>query len=260
MAKKFNGIIKVDNFLDGTDIYYTTKEDGVSVGPYAGFNLGLHVEDDVKSVLKNRYGLEKNIRKKLVWMNQTHSNVVKFVDYKDAQSAKGMSSGTEAISLGVEADGIVTIDKSVALCVLTADCLPLLLASEDKKVVAAVHCGWKGMQSGIIRNTIALMRRCTFAPIYAFIGPCIGPMSYEVGPELLEQFCNANPKSKEEFEAQGNGKYLCSLPGLCSMFLNDLGIDNIKNSNLDTYAEDSKFFSYRRENVTGRIASIISLN
>ena len=192
-------------------------------------------------------------------MNQTHSDKVSLCDYRNAQSAKAMLRGTEAVSLGVEADGIVTNDRNVALAVLTADCLPLLMASEDKKVIAAVHCGWKGLKAGIVKNAVTLMRRCSLSNIHAFIGPCIGPKSFEVGQEVLEQFSENFSHAKEAFVSKDNGKYLCSLPMLCSQALTECGVNNIVYSGEDTYS-DEKYYSYRRANVTGRMASIISIN
>lgn len=259
MAKNCSSLVEVENFLNGVYAAYTIKEGGKSEGPYQGFNLGLHVGDDEQTVLKNRQLLEKSIHRSIVWMNQTHSNKVVLCDYRNAQSAKGMLRGTEAVTLGVDADGIVTNDRNVALAVLTADCLPLLMASEDKKVIAAVHCGWKGLKAGIVKNAVTLMRRCSLANIHAYLGPCIGPKSFEVGSEVLEQFSETFPKAKDAFVSRNNGKYLCSLPLLCSQALTQCGVNNIVFSDEDTFIGE-KFYSYRRANVTGRMASIISIN
>lgn len=258
MAKNCNSLIEAENFLSGVYAAYTINEGGSSNGPYSSFNLGLHVGDDEHNVLKNRQVIEKALHKSIVWMNQTHSNKVILCDYKNAQSAKAMLRGTEAVTLGVDADGIVTNDRNVALAVLTADCLPLLLASEDKSVIAAVHCGWKGLKAGIVKNAVTLMRRCSLSNIHAYIGPCIGPKSFEVGAEVLEQFSETFTDAKAAFEPKVNGKFLCSLPLLCSQALIQCGVNNIVFSDEDTYTSD-KFFSYRRTNVTGRMASIISL-
>lgn len=259
MAKNCSSLIEVENFLNGITAAYTIRDGGNSEGPYKGFNLGLHVGDDEHIVLKNRQILEKSVHKSIVWMNQTHSDKVVLCDYRNAQSAKSMLRGTEAVSLGVEADGIVTNDRNVALAVLTADCLPLLMASEDKKVIAAVHCGWKGLKSGIVKNAVTLMRRCSLSNIHAYIGPCIGPKSFEVGQEVLDLFSENFSHAKEAFVSKDNGKYLCSLPLLCSQALTECGVNNIVFSDEDTYS-DEKYYSYRRANVTGRMASIISIN
>ncbi len=258
MAKNCSGFVEVENFVKGVEAGYTIREGGKSETPYDSFNLGLHVGDDERNVLKNRQLLEKSLHKNIVWMNQTHSNKVEWCDVRNAQSAKAMLRGTEAVTLGVEADGIVTNDRNVALAVMTADCLPLLMASSDKKVVAAVHCGWKGLKNGIVKNAVKQMRKGSLAPIIAYLGPCIGPKSFEVGAEVLDQFKVSFPKAVEAFIQKDNGKYLCSLPMLCTQALNECGVTNIIQSNEDTFSQD-KFFSYRRHNQTGRMASIISL-
>ncbi len=259
MAKNCSSFVEVENFIKGITLGYTVRDGGVSSVPYDSFNLGLHVGDDEKCVLKNRQTLEKIIHKNIVWMNQTHSNKVALCDFSNAQSARAMQRGTEAVTLGIEADGIVTNDKNVALAVLTADCLPLLMATEDNRVISAVHCGWKGLKSGIVKNAVTLMRRCSLANIHAYIGPCIGPECFEVGSEVLDLFLENFPKAEDAFKAKDNGKYLCSLPLLCTQALNQCGISQIIYSNEDTFSSD-KFFSYRRSNVTGRMASIICIN
>ena len=129
---------------------YTTRLEGKSEGDYSSFNLGLHVEDEPQAVLQNRLALEKHLSKKVVFMNQTHSDKVILVDKNDVCECEKMLEGKTPVSLGVEADGIVTCDSTVALAVLTADCLPLLMTTKEGNVIAAVHCGWKGVYSNII--------------------------------------------------------------------------------------------------------------
>ena len=236
---------------------YTTRRNGVSEGDFSSFNLGLHVEDDPKAVLQNRFALAKHLSKKIVFMNQTHSDKVVLVDKNDACESKKMLEGTIPVSLGVEADGIVTCDKSIALAVLTADCLPLLMTTEDGAVVAAVHCGWKGVYLNIIKNAVSLIREHSQREIYAYLGPCIGPESFEVGGELLDKFKSVLEKADLAFTKKDNGKYLCSLPLLTRMQLEKAGVTKIEESNVDTYQNPNLLYSYRRAKRTGRMASVI---
>ncbi|MGN1280955.1 MAG: peptidoglycan editing factor PgeF [Succinivibrio sp.] len=235
---------------------YTTRDGGCSSGCYSSFNLGLHVEDEVSDVLKNRIKLENNIGRKIVFMNQTHSNRVCFVTEKDISDSENMLK-EGSTSLGIGCDGIVTDSTNIALAVLTADCLPLLLSTADGKVVGAVHCGWRGIYSGIIENAVKLIRFKSRSPLEAYIGPCIGPNSFEVGAELYEKFSLIVSDVDRAFVRTGNEKYLCSLPELATQILVEHNVESITYSNVDTNAKDSNLYSYRRQNVTGRFASVI---
>lgn len=257
---KSTSIREIEAFNLNIKAFYTTRDGGYSKEPYDSFNLGLHVQDDNDAVLKNRIMLENHLGRKVVFMNQTHSNNVTYVTNKDISDSQKMLDKTLPVGLGVDCDGIVTDSKNIALAVLTADCLPLLLATEDSSVIAAVHCGWKGIYGGIIKNAVDLIRSKSNAQIYAIIGACIGPESFEVGPELLEKFESVITDAKEAFVPTANSKYLCSLPKLCELSLNGLDIKKIYNLNLDTFKSDSHLFSYRRANITGRMASIIYIN
>lgn len=237
---------------------YTTRLNGKSEGDYSSFNLGLHVEDDPKAVLQNRLALEKHLSKKVVFMNQTHSDKVVLVDKNDVCECEKMLDDVIPVSLGVEADGIVTCDRTVALAVLTADCLPLLMTTKEGEVIAAVHCGWKGVYSNIIKNAVALIREHSQSEIYAYTGPCIGPKSFEVGSELLDKFQSILPNASLAFTKKDNGKYLCSLPLLTKMQLEKAGVSKVYESNVDTYQNPDLLYSYRRAKRTGRMASVIS--
>lgn len=219
---------------------YTLRTGGCSKGKYAGFNLGDHVDDDPSDVARNRKLLEDAIDSKIVWMQQTHSNSVVFVDKFQTQP--------------VLADGLVTNQAHIAIAVMTADCLPLLLFSSDSQVISCVHCGWRGLQGKIAANAISVMRTYTQAPISAILGPCIGPDSYEVGEDFLVNF----PDKREScFKKTINNKYLCDLAKICSMDLQALGIKDIFYCNQDTFKDSKNFYSYRRNPITGRMASFI---
>ena len=256
-----SSFVTVDAFDDvPVKALYTTRKKRKSEGDYSSFNLGLHVEDDPKTVLQNRLSLEKHISKKVVFMNQNHSDKVVLVDKNDVCECEKMLEGKRPVSLGVEADGIVSCDKSVALAVLTADCLPLLMTTKEGNVIAAVHCGWKGVYSNIIKNAVALIREHSKSEIYAYLGPSIGPKSFEVGEDLLEKFQGILPKASLAFTKKDNGKYLCSLPLLTRMQLENVGVSKVAESKVDTYQNPNLLYSYRRSKRTGRMASVICSN
>ena len=254
---KSSSIVKIEAFSPKVKALYTTRLGGHSHNQWASFNLGLHVEDDPQAVLNNRLDLEAYIRHKIVFMDQTHSNVVKFVGLDDLVDAKAMLDGSIPISLGVKADGIVTDCTDIALAVLTADCLPLLLASDDSKIIAAIHCGWRGIYGDIVKNAVDIIKSKTQSSISAYIGPCIGEKSFEVGADLYQKFLAKNQDYQIAFKVKGDGKYLCSLDLLCSKQLNALGIDNIYHSKLDTMDKNNQLYSYRLAKITGRMASVI---
>lgn len=253
-----SSFVEVDAFKDiPVRALYTTRLNGKSEGDFSGFNLGLHVDDDPLCVLQNRLLLEKHLEKKIVFMNQTHSDKVVLVDKKDVCETENMFRGITPVSLGVDADGIVTCDTDIALAVLTADCLPLLMATEDGKVVSAVHCGWKGVYSNIVKNAVDLIRDQSQSEIHAYFGPCIGPLSFEVGCELLDKFKTVLPHAKLAFTQKDNGKYLCSLPLLTMMQLENSGVTKIVQSGVDTFKNPDLLYSYRIAKRTGRMASVI---
>lgn len=257
--EKSSSIKEVDYLLDNITCCYTTVNGGHSKGNYASFNLGLHVDDSAIDVLNNRKELTSYLNKKIVWMNQTHSNTVLYVDSSDVNE-NDLSSDLSKPNLGVLADGIVTDDQKVALAVLTADCLPLVLVTEDRKYCAAIHCGWRGIFSGIIDKAINLIREKNTSELYAFIGPHIHQNSYEVGEDLLTNFVSVlGEDAKDAFEKKDNSKYFCSLEKLVRINLNKLDVSKIESCNIDTYT-DKSYFSYRRNHVTGRLATLISLS
>lgn len=256
--EKSSSIKEVDYLLDNITCCYTTVNGGHSKGNFASFNLGLHVNDSAIDVINNRKELTSYLNKKIVWMNQTHSNTVLYVNSSDAK-ANDVFSDTVP-SLGVQADGIVTDDKNIALAVLTADCLPLILVSEDKKICAAIHCGWRGIYSGIIDNAVKIIREKNTSKLYAFIGPHISQNSYEVGEELLSKFVSVlGEEAKKAFIKKEDSKYLCSLEKLVRLNLKKLSVSKVESCHIDTFT-DKSYYSYRRNPVTGRLATVISLS
>lgn len=224
---------------------FTLRCGGCSRGPYDSMNLGLHVGDELSAVLANRELLSRAVGLPCVYMAQTHSTKVSLV--------------TEWTPDEVPADALVTATPGFAIAVLTGDCLPLLLCSSDGRAVAAVHCGWRGVYANICAGVLSQMRTLSCAPVRAYLGPCIGPASYEVGPELCEKFCEVMPDARRAFRPGKGDRLWCNLPLLCRQRLEECGVTEILESGHDTFAETSLFFSYRRLRRSGRMATLIAL-
>jgi polyphenol oxidase len=229
----------------------TNRHGGFSQPPFDGLNLGSHVGDDPVVVQKNRDALKSLLPNQPIWLNQIHGTQV--IDADDYGSGSGVPS----------ADASVTTTPGRVLAIMTADCLPVLLASSDGKVVGAAHAGWRGLAAGVIEQTVALMRakqsngEKAQAEILAYLGPAIGPHAFEVGSEVRDIFMAHNPASAACFEQlQEKGKYLADIYGLAALRLNALGIEHIEGGDECTL-QNPDYFSYRRDQKTGRMGSFI---
>jgi YfiH family protein len=229
----------------GVHALVTTRAGGVSVGPYTSMNLAAHVGDDAVSVAENRRRLIVDMGTQLTaeprWLTQVHG--VRVVDASVALD-------------GVEADAAVAKAPGVACAVLTADCLPLLLCDAGGTAVAAAHAGWRGLAGGVIEATVRAMPA---APerLLAYLGPAIGPLSFEVGPEVREAFLAHSAEASSAFVDRGEGKFLADLYRLATQRLNALGVTRVFGGGRCTFREAAHFFSYRRDKATGRMASLI---
>ena len=241
-----NALIKVDCFHQAK-AFYTTRAGGVSKPPFDSLNLGDHVGDDPLCVAQNRKRIAEAIGHNVVYMQQVHSNIVRLVRSTDVQLDS--------------CDALVTDVANLPLAVMTADCLPLLLATLDGSVCAAVHCGWRGLANAIVERTVAMMRTISDAPIEAFIGPHIRQTSFEVGPDVLDAFASHYDEAAHYFEQGLGDRYWCDLSGLVDLALRhaDPCIAAINDCGLDTFSQKDSLFSYRRDHTTGRLASIIML-
>ena len=234
--------------FDNADAAFSLRNGGESSGNYASLNLGDHVGDDPKIVEKNRLKFEQAFGHRCVFMHQLHGTKATLI--------------RKIPDFSPECDAIVTDVKGLGLAVMTADCLPLLLQTGDGKVCAAVHCGWKGLARGIVRNTVSLIRKLSTSSLEAYTGPCIGPLSFEVGPEVRDEFVHAfGSDANSAFKTSRADRLLCSLPELTSLALMQSGVEiaKIVHSGCDTFKEKERFFSYRRHAVTGRMVTVISL-
>jgi YfiH family protein len=221
----------------------TTRLGGVSVAPYASFNLGDHVGDAPQAVAQNRQLLASLMPSEPVWLQQVHGTVV-----ADAGSASCL----------VQADASVARHRGAVCVVMTADCLPVLLCDEDGTVVAAAHAGWKGLAAGVIESTVQAMG---IEPhkLMAWLGPAISQRAFEVGDDVRNLFITQHAQAAEAFLPGINGKWLADIYLLAQQRLHTLGISRVYGGEHCTYSDSARFFSYRRDGVTGRMATFIWL-
>jgi YfiH family protein len=205
----------------------------------------MHVGDDPKLVAHNRLLLKQILPSTPAWLNQVQgTKVVK------AEEIQGNP---------VEADAAVTRKSGVVPVILTADCLPVLFCDRAGTVVAAAHAGWRGLCDGVLENTLAAME-CSPQDIYAWLGPAIGPTAFEVGEEVRTAFIAHDPQASLAFvPAKQEGKWLGNLYLLARQRLNTALVASITGGEYCTYTEEAAFFSYRRDKVCGRMATLIWL-
>jgi len=233
----------------------TTRAGGVSAGRYASLNLGDHVGDDPLAVATNRQRVQAVLGARPVFMQQVHGCQVQSLDALSAAD--------------VQADACTTSERNVACTIMVADCLPVLFAASDGSRVAAAHAGWRGLAAGVLERTVDVFRSANQpgtaaagADIVAWLGPCIGPGAFEVGDEVKAAFVFAMPDSAQCFHATGSpGKWLADLPALARLRLAACGITRVfGNDSTDawcTVLNPSRFFSHRRDGVSGRFAACI---
>jgi YfiH family protein len=221
----------------------TTRAGGASRGAYAGLNLGLRSGDDIEDVTRNRASVRSRLPAEPLWLRQVHGTAV-----VEADTAEG----------DPEADAALVRRPGRVCAVLTADCLPLLLCDEAGSTVAAVHAGWRGLCSGVIEQTLRAMDRPP-RTLLAYLGPAIGPAAYEVGAEVREGFLAADPGevTASAFAPGKPGKFYADLYALARRRLAHGGVTRVYGGGYCTYTERERFYSYRRDGVTGRMASLI---
>lgn len=222
------------------------RDGGVSIGAYSSFNLARHVDDDASAVTRNRAALvaELALPADPVWLDQVHGVDVLELDQSNKQTIH-------------QADASLSRTQGQVCAVLTADCLPVLLCKQDGSAVAAVHAGWRGLLSGVIEKTIAALGDTE--QILAWLGPAIGPGRFEVGAEVKEAFVKKNTVMQQAFRQTDETHHLADLYAIARMTLIQCGVKRIYGGEYCTYNDADKFYSYRREPVTGRMASLIWL-
>lgn len=224
----------------------TTRGGGVSTGAYASLNLGQHVGDAPASVAENRRRLvaSLDLGSEPRWLQQVHGIRVARLD---------------GAAVSGPADAAVTDIPGETCAIMTADCLPLLLCDPKGTRVAAVHAGWRGLAAGVLEATVQAMQSAP-AEMLAWMGPAIGPEAYEVGEELRRAFVTHDPRAAAAFTpGRGAGKWWCDLYMLARQRLDAVGVKQVYGGGYCTYAERERFFSFRRDGVCGRMASLIWL-
>ncbi|MDM2935392.1 purine nucleoside phosphorylase YfiH [Citrobacter sp. Cu233] len=223
----------------------STRIGGVSMSPYDSLNLGAHCGDNPEHVEENRKRLfaAGNLPSKPVWLEQVHG--------KDVLKLSG------GPYLSKRADASYSNTPGTVCAVMTADCLPVLFCNRAGTEVAAAHAGWRGLCEGVLEETVAC-----FADkpenIIAWLGPAIGPIAFEVGAEVRAAFMAKDPQADSAFVLRGE-KYLADIYQLARQRLANVGVENVYGGDHCTFSESETFFSYRRDNTTGRMASFIWL-
>jgi polyphenol oxidase len=223
----------------------TNRAGGVSHAPYDSFNLATHVGDDPAAVRENRARLRAALAlpAEPLWLKQVHGVAV-------VDAAQG---GTEP-----EADGAFAAHPGAVCAVLTADCLPVLLCNRAGTKVAALHAGWRGLAGGVIEAGVKAMGAAG-SDLLAWLGPAIGPANFEVGPEVRAAFVQYDAQAAQAFRAAREGKFLADIYQLARQRLQRAGVMEVYGGGFCTVTERARFFSYRRDGATGRMASLIWL-
>ncbi|MBC7945545.1 MAG: peptidoglycan editing factor PgeF [Burkholderiales bacterium] len=239
----------------------TTRRGGVSAGPYHSLNLGAHVDDQWQPVEENRKRLRCHLPADPFWLSQQHGTVV-----VDADAASSAQNSLRGAVTGAErgfdwarplADASVAHRANVVCAVLTADCLPVLLCDRSGSCVAAAHAGWRGLAAGVVEKTVQAMQ-VQPSKLIAYLGPAIGPRKFEVGEDVLQAFTARNAAAKSAFIALQEGKWLADIYALARMRLAECGVTASYGGEYCTVS-DARFFSHRRDRITGRFASLIWL-
>jgi YfiH family protein len=227
------------------------RSGGVSAAPYASLNLGDHVGDSLQAVAENRRRLQAaaGLPAEPAWLTQVHGTKVVDLD------AVGDLAASVPGPLG-PADAAFTRRRGRVCAILTADCLPILLAAESGDLVAAAHAGWRGLAGGVIEATVKALQ---VAPekLMAWLGPAIGPQHFEVGAEVREALLAGDSGADAAFAANARGRYLADLSALARRRLAALGVGRIYGGGQCTYADEDRYFSHRRDGVSGRQATLI---
>jgi polyphenol oxidase len=222
----------------------TLRTGGVSRGNYASFNLATHVGDERNSVLRNRELLKDaaSLPAEPIWLEQVHGNVV--------WQVSGPSSSTPI------ADASVTRTKKQICTILTADCLPVIFCDLEGTAVGAAHAGWRGLAGGVLNETLRAMGSPA-ARVIAWMGPAIEQSAFEVGDEVREQFVARTPHHANAFASNDRGRWQADIYALARRELESLGVAGVYGGGFNVYADAERFFSYRRDKQTGRMATMV---
>ena len=223
----------------------TFRSGGVSQNNFSSLNLAAHVGDNNERVLQNRNIIRDRLAlpAEPVWLEQVHGNQA-----VNASLAETLP----------HADASYTNQSGIVCAVMTADCLPLLVCSKDGMQVAAIHAGWRGLLAGVITNTLTAMQASAARENFlVWLGPAIGPDCFEVGAEVREAFLEKSDQFDQAFKPQHNGKWLADIYRLARSELAMLGVGEVYGGGYCTFTEHERFYSFRRDRHTGRMATLI---
>lgn len=228
---------------DNVHALVTTRQGGVSAAPYASMNLAGHVGDEPSAVAENRRRLRQCLGLDLEpkWLSQVHGT--RIVD-------------AALVADDEEADGSISSRPGLACVVMTADCLPVLLCDTNGSRVAAVHAGWRGLAAGALEAAVAKLGGPA-SELLAWMGPAIGPRRFEVGEEVRRAFVDKQEQAVAAFQAHGEGKWLADIYGLARLRLASVGVEQVYGGGDCTFEEEQRYYSFRRDKTTGRMASLI---
>jgi YfiH family protein len=236
---------------DGVGALMTTRAGGHGQAPYAAMNLSAGVGDAPECVAANRDGFSGACGATPVYLRQVHGMRVVRIGADDARPGATVH----------DADASLTTEPGVACTILVADCLPVLFAAPDGRGVAAAHAGWRGLAGGVLEATVGelcVAARCRPAELHAWLGPCIGPEAFEVGADVLDAFgADVAGSESSGFKPHRPGKWLADLPHLARVRLRASGVLRIDGGQWCTVGDRSRFFSYRRDGTTGRMAAAV---
>lgn len=250
----------------GVGALMTTRQGGVSAAPFDSFNLRSHCGDSEPAVAANQAQLERVIGALPVYLNQVHGARVVRLGVADTAAGAPVH----------EADASVTTLAGIACTVQVADCLPVLFAAPAGRAVGAAHAGWRGLAAGVLEATLHAVcdaACCEPAQVRVWLGACIGPTRFEVGADVRDQFparvvataaaaataatAAASELAASRFVPLAPGKWLADLPGLAQDRLRTIGVRSIHGGRWCTVSAPSRFFSFRRDRVTGRMAALV---
>ncbi len=229
----------------GVNYFCTTRAGGAGVAPHDTLNLGRRAGDDPDTVAENRRRVRAAVPDEPLWLRQVHGSEVVDADRADLTEEPAV-------------DASVTARPGRVLAVMVADCLPVVIADAQGTVLGAAHAGWRGLSGGVLENTLAAMRAKApqAAGWRAWAGPGIGPQAFEVGQDVLDAFVAQAEDARRYFmpRPERPGKWLADLAGLADFRLRRAGVEEVHLSGLCTVAQADRFFSYRRDGETGRMA------
>lgn len=231
----------------------TTRAGGMSGGPFGaegggGLNLGLRSGDAIETVRANRERLTAALPAEPRWLRQVHGADVADIDATGEPPA---------------ADAAITVQRGRVCVVSIADCMPVFFADAEGRAVGVAHAGWRGLASGVLQNTATLLRERlgdADAELLAYLGPAIGPAHFEVGTEVLEAMRERLPQAAKAFWPLTPGKHLCDLFAVARQALSQVAVHRVFGGSDCTYSDAVRFYSYRRDKVTGRHAAVIWLD